>query len=533
MKIIRNSGLLALLFLLANFTAPAQNCTPPPAGLVGWYTGDRTANDYSATANHGYGVNAGIIGSARYAPGKVQRAFSFDGTNFVQAPDNAAQDLATAATLDAWVYLNQKPSTAGRIMEIVSRGDFNRDLDLGLLTDDRFYLYIANGQNVGSTTVAQTGVWYHVAGTWDANGLKIYVNGVLENTNPTTGITRAASPGVKLNIGEGALFADRRFVGLIDEVEIFNRALGLAEIQAIYNAGSFGKCKSAGNLGKDYDFDGDGRSDLSLFRPDPDENNKYWYVLKSSTNSLATFEWGVQTDRIAPADYDGDGKTDFAIWRENVGGSGVFYIYNSATQTIRIEQFGQTGDKLAVGDWDGDGRADPAVYRAGGQSVFYYRGSLNNPGGAATAVAWGTTGDRAVDGDYDGDGKLDPAVFRPNTGVWYFLQSSNGQARYAYFGLATDQPVPADYDADGITDVAVYRPAEGVWYIQRSQLGFAVSRFGAAADTLVPADYDGDGKTDVAVWRAGTWYLQPSSAGVAVIPFGIAGDKPVPAAYLP
>jgi hypothetical protein len=533
---VKNFGYLILIvsfFSLLDQNASAQECTPPPPGMVGWYSADRTARDYSPVQNHGQGASGSQTGTAKYAPGKVQRAFLFDGTNWVEAPSNAQQDLATAGSIDAWVLFNQTPQSANRIMEVVSRGDFGRDFDILAQPDNKFYFFIANGQNVPSTTTIQAGVWYHVAGTWDAAGLKIYVNGVLENTNPTPNITRNPTD-VKLFIGGGALFGGRTLVGLVDEAEIFNRALTLAEVQALYNAGSFGKCKSVNNLGTGLDFDADGRSDISLFRPDPDENNNYWYILKSSTGTIATFEWGIQTDKPAPADYDGDGRADFAIWRENVSGNlGVFYIYNSSNNSIRIEQFGLTGDKLTVGDWDGDGRADLSVYRGGAQSFFYYRGSLNNPTGNVTYIAWGTTGDRAVYGDYDADGLADAAVFRPSSSIWYIRRSSDGAAQYANFGLSTDQPVPADYDADGITDVAVYRPSEGNWYLQQSQLGFRVSRFGSATDQPVPADYDGDGKIDIAVWRGGTWYLQQSTAGTSVVPFGIAGDKPLPAAYLP
>jgi hypothetical protein len=230
----------------ANVTVSSLSggCTPPPSGMVGWYPGDGNANDISGTQNHGMFVNG-----ATTAPGMVLQAFSFDGVNdYVEMPAHAAQDPTTTATLDAWVFFNQTPSAAGRHMEFISKGSFGSDLDLGALTDNRFYLYVGGGGiNVGSTTIIQTGVWYHVAGTWDATGLRMYVNGVLENTNPILNLTRAPQPTRQLSIGNGTEFdrSDRWFSGLIDEAEIINRALSLAEIQAIFNAGSAGKCKGA------------------------------------------------------------------------------------------------------------------------------------------------------------------------------------------------------------------------------------------------------------------------------------------------
>lgn len=277
-----------------------------------------------------------------------------------------------------------------------------------------------------------------------------------------------------------------------------------------------------------FDFDGDGKSDISVFRP----TESTWYLNRSS-QGFAALQWGIATDKIAPADYDGDGKTDVAVWRE--GGFANFYVLNSADNTIRIEQFGQTGDVLTVGDWDGDGKADPAVYRdssVGAQSYFYYRGSSNNPNRNVTYLPWGTAGDRPQTGDFDNDGKRDLAVFRPSNSTWYIRQSSDSQIRYENWGLSTDKFVPADYDGDGKTDLAVFR--NGIWYIRNSsnnQNQFVY--FGISTDLPVPADYDGDGKTDVAVFRGGIWYLLQSTNGVSIQQFGLQGDQPLPAAFIP
>jgi uncharacterized delta-60 repeat protein len=279
-----------------------------------------------------------------------------------------------------------------------------------------------------------------------------------------------------------------------------------------------------------FDFDGDGRADISVFRPS--QNN--WY-LNQSTQGFRVVQFGLSTDKLAPADYDGDGKTDIAVWRENGSGNmAYFWILNSATNTVRLEQFGLTGDILMVGDWDGDGKDDLSVYRAGAQSYFFYRGSLNNPNGNVTYVPWGTTGDKPLRGDFDGDGKFDAAVFRPSNNVWYIRQSSDNSFRYENWGLASDKFVPADYDGDAKTDLAVYR--NGTWYIKQSSNNQPrYEQFGLSTDTPVPADYDGDGRADITVFRGnGEWHsLRSSNSQYYVIPFGITNDKPVEAAFLP
>ncbi len=217
------------------------------------------------------------------------------------------------------------------------------------------------------------------------------------------------------------------------------------------------------------DFDGDGTTDLSVFRP----SDNVWY-LRQSTSGLAEITLGFRGSKIVPADYDGDGKTDVAVFQ-----NGTWHLQRSTL--------------------------------------------------GPTTVNFGASGDIPVPADYDGDGKADLAVFRE--GIWYFLDSSTNQFRGVQFGIASDIPVVGDYDGDGKADPAVFR--DGIWYLLRSRLGFIGVQFGIATDIPVPADYDGDDVTDIAVFRNGAWYLLRSMTGFTGIAFGVPGDQPVPAAFVP
>ena len=218
-------------------------------------------------------------------------------------------------------------------------------------------------------------------------------------------------------------------------------------------------------------------------------------------------------------DFDGDGRTDVAVFRPENGG---WYI-NCSCRNFRSEVFGQSGDKPVPADYDGDGYTDIAVFRDG----YWY---INQSSAGFVGVSFGAAEDVPTVGDYDGDGKADLAVFRPSIAVWY-IQQSNGEFIDAQFGDPTDKPVPADYDGDGRTDIAVFR--SGVWYLLQSTAGFAVTTFGDAEDVAVPADYDGDNRADIAVFRPsnGGWYLNQSTAGFTGVQFGTAGDVPQPGDY--
>ena len=285
---------------------------------------------------------------------------------------------------------------------------------------------------------------------------------------------------------------------------------------------SLAKLKLAPTRKTQFDYDGDGRTDISVYRPSVGN----WY-LNRSRDGFFGVHFGLADDVLTPADFTGDGKTDVAVWRPS---SGTWFMLKSEDFTFDAFQFGTNGDIPAPSDYDGDGKADRVVYRPS-TGVWY----LQQTTAGFAAVQFGIAEDKPSIGDFDGDGKNDIAVYRPSQGNWYRLNSSNGAFAAVHFGSTGDQIVPADYTGDGKTDVAVWRPSSGVWYVLKSEdLSFYGAQFGLSTDIPAPGDYDGDGKADLGVFRPseGVWYLQQSTSGFAAFQFGLNGDRPTPNAYV-
>jgi hypothetical protein len=277
-----------------------------------------------------------------------------------------------------------------------------------------------------------------------------------------------------------------------------------------------------------FDFDGDGKTDLGVFRPNPSDNLPDFVVQNSSNSALQGVSWGTTNDIAANEDYDGDGRTDYAVFRPSTN---FWFILNSSNFTVTSRSFGSAGDQLTPGDFDGDGKADIAIYARGIGTWFI----LQSSNGQIRSTQFGSIDDLPVSADYDADGKLDIAVFRPGNGFWYILQSSNNQFNASQFGQIGDKPVSGDFDGDGKADLVVFRPSNGIWYLMKSAQGFTAVQFGINSDLPLQADFDGDGKRDVAVFRQTTnfWYHLNSSNNFFVSrQFGITTDLPVPTIFI-
>ena len=242
----RRLGKIAAAFFVlmlatgAAIWAHAQTCVQPPPNLVSWWPGDGNANDIKD------GNNGTLQNGATFAAGLVGQAFSFNGLNqFVSVPDSPNLDFGASSpiTVDLWAFR----TATNPVMHLVgkrndcsaSSTEINYQMALNTVSGEGLVFGSGFGNEAATGIDLPLNAWTFLAGTFDGTTWRLYVNGLLKTTaGGNLGPINAAP----LEIGGSGSCAT--FGGLIDEVEIFNRALSGQEIQAIFNAGSAGKCKT-------------------------------------------------------------------------------------------------------------------------------------------------------------------------------------------------------------------------------------------------------------------------------------------------
>jgi len=198
------------------------SCFAAPS-MIGWWSGDVDMSDR-------VGGRAGVSGtqssasSVRFGPGKVASAFDLRGESYVQIPNATALQIDATVTMEAWIFAT---ALGGRIVDKITAGGSDGYM---LDTHQSKLRMIVGGTSVSSTATLPTGVWTHVAGTYDGATEAVFIDGVLAGSKPRTGPIPTTTLAVRIGADSSG---KSRFAGLIDEVILYDRALGAQELAAI------------------------------------------------------------------------------------------------------------------------------------------------------------------------------------------------------------------------------------------------------------------------------------------------------------
>lgn len=225
----------------------SQSCTPesepePPStnGLVLQLPFEGNANDSSGSGNNGT-----IVGSLSYATGRIGQALSFNGNiaNYLDLGIPSALALQGNFTVSAWV----KPTSFSDARGIIKRGSRWTGSAAGALYQMTLEIttgglsFSSRGDKLQTGIYLSPNVWTHVACSVDGTEtMRCYKDGVTDSVTKQRTILGAVADDNSTYVGRVS-GSSAPFLGEIDDVRIYNRALSANEIQTLYNQSTASK----------------------------------------------------------------------------------------------------------------------------------------------------------------------------------------------------------------------------------------------------------------------------------------------------
>ena len=237
---------LFLTSLTLLFATAAQAQVPsyvPTNGLVGYWPFNGNANDASGNGNDGT-VNEAVLTADRF--GSLNSAFSFDGINdFIQTPN---QTLTGSVSFSGWYKMSNFTLPANDIFFVSNQSTTTNIYSANIAFGFRSYQgEFGHSTSVQSPSMGLVGyyatdnlpeanIWHHITCVFE-NGsyLKMFIDGILFYDNTNSVVTNLSQASLPLLFGGAGISSIYYYLGDLDDIGIWNRALTADEVLALYN----------------------------------------------------------------------------------------------------------------------------------------------------------------------------------------------------------------------------------------------------------------------------------------------------------
>ena len=209
--------------------------------LVGYWNFDEAsgavANDTSGNANNGTFTGTGITHSTVLPPTSCfvnTHSVAFDGSGgYVSVADNASMDPASQISISFW--MNPSTVTNGYQHIVFKQGPVVTSYGVWLNGN---HVYMEDNDNsvrgMNSNAAVTAGAWHYITVTYDGTTQKLYIDGVLDNSQSIPGITLTYTNS-PVKIGNGDY--NNPFAGYVDDLRIYDRALTQSEVTDLATGG--------------------------------------------------------------------------------------------------------------------------------------------------------------------------------------------------------------------------------------------------------------------------------------------------------
>ena len=220
--------LFSSIVLITIFSADVSSQVAVKNGLVSYWSFNKADID-GEIVKDSFGSNHGVMkGKPKIVEGKIGEALEFDGSSYVEVPDHKSLQLWETYTLEAWIF--QKESRSSRIIDKITAGTADGP---HLDTHPGTKLRSCAGNCFSTKNDHSLKEWHHAVMTFDKGSVVLYCDGKADGEGKTN--SPLAGNTLSLKIGADSN-GQNLFVGIIDEVRVYNRALSADEVKQNMNA---------------------------------------------------------------------------------------------------------------------------------------------------------------------------------------------------------------------------------------------------------------------------------------------------------
>lgn len=245
MKISSKSVLILAMTVLVSLLALSGSSYAAPNGLVAHYKFNGDFNDSSGNNNNG-----SVVAAVSLAEDSVVGKCAVFNGGYINVPSSPALNLGSNFTISVWVLVDSAKA-GNRVLPILSkmddkgqynvyhayaRGSFAARMDTRLVKSGD---YLVTGGPYDN--YAMNNSWTHLLFSGDGERMYLYVNGTLRGSSRDFkgGDSIPPSNGkMRIGTGNNANNQNLFFLGKMADLRLYNRALNVGEIQALYNAGA-------------------------------------------------------------------------------------------------------------------------------------------------------------------------------------------------------------------------------------------------------------------------------------------------------
>jgi hypothetical protein len=236
----KNYYVLAMLTLLTCISFAQVPSYVPTNGLSSWWSFTGNANDLSGNNNNG-SVNGATLTTDRF--GNPNSAYSYNGVNdYIDMGNMSSLNITGSISISCWVAPTQAPVPPAiyNSFTIIDKGITNTPTGYVLdLEPDSGVRVVGNPLQFSNAHLPMNG-WTNVV--YVLNGQNdsafFYINGILDKTY--SGIGALTQDTTHFWVGasspSGGFASSYFYIGKIDDIGIWNRALTPTEITQIYSA---------------------------------------------------------------------------------------------------------------------------------------------------------------------------------------------------------------------------------------------------------------------------------------------------------